>query len=229
MALLTDMNGVMTTEVDTRLLQYGDIFKSCIATDRTVISGFSEIDESMVTGELLPMQKSPGSSVVAGSLNGSGTLLAKLSHLPDHNTISEIATMLDEAKFSKPRLQGLADRISGYFVPVVLVSTLITFATWVAVGRIVRHRASAIVPAITYAISVLIVSCPCAIGLAVPMVVVIAGGVGAKRGVIFKSGETLDIARKVSHVIFDKTGTLTQGKLSVVSERLCHRWILIWI
>jgi Cu2+-exporting ATPase len=222
MALLTDTNGMMTTEIDARLLQYGDIFKvvpdSCVATDGTVISGFSEVDESMVTGETLPVQKSPGSSVVAGSLNGSGTLLVNLSHLPGHNTISEIASMVDEAKFSKPRLQDMADRISGYFVPVVLVLTLITFATWIAVGKVVRHQASAVVPAVTYAISVLIVSCPCAIGLAVPMVVVIAGGVAAKRGVIFKSGETLDIARKVSHVVFDKTGTLTQGKLSVMSE-----------
>jgi heavy metal translocating P-type ATPase len=221
-ALLTETHCVMTTEIDTRLLQYGDIFKvvpdSSIATDGTVISGFSEVDESTVTGEALPVQKSPGSSVVAGSLNGSGTLLVKLSHLPGQNTISEIAAMVDEAKFSKPRLQDLADRVSGYFVPVILVLTLITFATWIAVGKIIRHQASAVVPAVTYAISVLIVSCPCAIGLVVPMVVVIAGGVAAKRGVIFKSGETLDIARNVSHVVFDKTGTLTQGKLSVASE-----------
>jgi Cd2+-exporting ATPase len=105
---------------------------------------------------------------------------------PGHNTISEIASMVDEAKVSKPRLQDMADRISGYFVPVVLVLTLITFATWITVGKVVRHQASAVVPAVTYAISVLIVSCPCAIGLAVPMVVVIAGGVAAKRGVIFK-------------------------------------------
>jgi heavy metal translocating P-type ATPase len=222
-ALLTDRDGLITTEIDARLLHYGDVFKvmpdSCVVTDGTVISGLSEVDESMVTGEAVPVQKSPGSSVIAGSINGSGALLVRLSNLPGHNTISEIATLVDEAKFSKPRLQDLADRVAGYFVPVVLALTVITFVVWIAVGKFIRHQASAVVPAVTYAISVLIVSCPCAIGLAVPMVVVIAGGVAAKRGVIFKSGETLDIARQVSHVVFDKTGTLTQGKLSVVDEQ----------
>jgi Cd2+-exporting ATPase len=221
--LLTDMDGVTTTEIDARLLHYGDIFKvmpdSSVTTDGTVISGLSDVSESMVTGEAVPVQKSPGSSVIAGSLNGSGALLIKLSHLPGQNTISAIASMVDEAKFSKPRLQDLAGRVAGYFVPVVMVLTLITFATWIAVGKLIRHQASATVPAVTYAISVLIVSCPCALGLAVPMVVVIAGGVAAKHGVIFKSGETLDIARKVSHVVFDKTGTVTHGRLSVVEEQ----------
>jgi Cd2+-exporting ATPase len=221
-ALLADTDGLVTTEIDARLLQYGDTFKvmpdSCVATDGTVISGLSEIDESMVTGEAVPVRKLPGSSVVAGSLNGSGALVVKLSRLPGHNTISEIAVMVDEAKFSKPRLQELADRVAGYFVPVIILLTVITFVVWVAVGKLIRHQASAVVPAITYAISVLIVSCPCAIGLAVPMVMVLAGGVAAKHGVIFKSGETLGIARKVSHIVFDKTGTLTEGKLSVVGE-----------
>jgi heavy metal translocating P-type ATPase len=221
-ALLADSDGQNKREIDTRLLQYGDTFKvtpdSRIATDGNVISGITEVDESMVTGEAQPVNKSPGSSVIAGSLNGSGAIIVQLTHLPGNNTISEIAAMVDEAKFSKPKLQELADRVAGYFVPVVVALTLVTFIIWIAVGRLVRHQASAVVPAITYAISVLIVSCPCAIGLAVPMVVVISGGVAAKRGVIFKSAETIEIARKVSHVVFDKTGTLTQGQLSVAAE-----------
>ncbi|KAH7410603.1 Cu2+-exporting ATPase [Cadophora sp. MPI-SDFR-AT-0126] len=210
--------------IDARLLQYGDIFKvspdSLIATDGTVVSGESEVDESHVTGEAVPVDKSVGSNVIAGSLNGSGTLTVRLRRLPGENTISEIATMVDEAKFSKPKIQELADRVASYFVPVVIVLTLITFAIWVAIGKAVRIQSggTAVVQAITYAISVLIVSCPCAIGLAVPMVVVIAGGVGARFGVIFKSAETIEIARKVSHVVFDKTGTLTMGQLSVSSE-----------
>jgi Cu2+-exporting ATPase len=126
--------------------------------------------------------------------------------------------MVDEAKFSKPRLQELGDRVAGYFVPVIISLTVITFVVWIAVGKLIRHQASTVVPAITFVISVLIVSCPCAIGLEVPMVVVLAGGVAAKRGVIFKSGETLGIARKVSYIVFDKTGSLTEGKLSVVGE-----------
>ncbi|KAL5319004.1 hypothetical protein ACEPPN_014072 [Leptodophora sp. 'Broadleaf-Isolate-01'] len=223
-ALLIDDEYPGGVEVDARLLQYGDVFKvlpdARIATDGTVISGESEVDESHITGEAVPVEKSAGSNIIAGCLNGSGTLTVRLRRLPGENTISEIATMVDEAKFSKPKIQELADRVASYFVPVVVVLTLITFAIWVAIGRAVRNQTggTAVVQAITYAISVLIVSCPCAIGLAVPMVVVIAGGVGARFGVVFKSAETIEIARKVSHVIFDKTGTLTMGELSVAAE-----------
>lgn len=211
-------------EIDARLLQHGDIFKvppdSRVTTDGVIVSGTSKVDESMLTGESRLVEKIPGSSVIAGSVNGSGTLIVRLTHLPGDNTISEIASMVDAAKFSKPRTQELADRIAGYFVPVVIVLTIITFIVWVGVGKAIRNEgtASAVVQAITYAVSVLIVSCPCAIGLAVPMVVVIAGGVAAKRGVVFKSAETIEIGRKVAHVVFDKTGTLTQGRLSISAE-----------
>ncbi|MCJ1421929.1 hypothetical protein MMC32_008296 [Xylographa parallela] len=223
-ALLVDCDGLGGREIDARLLQYGDIFKvipdSRIATDGIVISGESEVDESSVTGEAVPVEKSAGSNIIAGCLNGSGTLLVRLMRLPGENTISEIATMVDAAKFSKPKLQQLADRVASYFVPAVIVFTLVTFVIWIAISKAIQHQSigSAVVQAMTYAISVLIVSCPCAIGLAVPMVVVIAGGVGAKHGVVFKSAETIEIARKVSHVVFDKTGTLTQGELSVAAE-----------
>lgn len=139
---------------------------SCVAIDGTVIPDLSKIDESMVTGEAVPIRKLPGSSVVAGLLNGSGVLLVRLSRLPGHNTTSEIATMVDKAKFSKPQLQAL--------VPVIILLAVTTFMVWITIGKLTRHQASAVVPAITYAISVLIVSCPCAIGLAVPMVMVLA-------------------------------------------------------
>ena len=210
--------------IDARLLQYGDIFKvapdSRIATDGIIISGSSEVDESMVTGEARLVEKQSGSLVIAGSVNGPGTLLVRLTHLPGNNTISEIASMVDESKFSKPKTQEMADRVAGYFIPVVVLLAIITFGIWTAIGMVVRNQsaASAVVQAITYAVSVLIVSCPCAIGLAVPMVVVIAGGIAAKHGIIFKSAEIIEIGRKVSHVVFDKTGTLTQGQLSVVAE-----------
>lgn len=223
-ALKVDATSKAEGNIDARLLQYGDVFKvapdSRIVTDGTIISGSSEVDESMVTGEARLVEKHPGSSVIAGSVNGPGTLLVRLTHLPGNNTISEIASMVDEAKFTKPKSQELADRVAGYFVPVVVVLTVITFSIWTVVGIVVRHQtaATAVVQAITYAVSVLIVSCPCAIGLAVPMVVVIAGGVAAQHGIIFKSASTIETARKVTHVVFDKTGTLTQGQLSVVAE-----------
>ncbi|EON98444.1 putative copper-translocating p-type atpase protein [Phaeoacremonium minimum UCRPA7] len=212
-------------EIDSRLLQYGDVFKvvpdSRIPTDGTVISGSSEINESMLTGESLPVEKHPKSQVIAGSVNGSGTLVVRLTRLPGDNTISTIAGMVDGAKLSKPKIQAIADRVASYFVPVVVSLTIITFAIWIAVGVAVRHQSGseATIQAITYAITVLIVSCPCAIGLAVPMVVVIASGVAAERGVIFKSADSIEIAYKTSHVVFDKTGTLTQGKLTVAMEK----------
>ncbi|KAL9098218.1 MAG: hypothetical protein Q9187_009701, partial [Circinaria calcarea] len=201
-ALLLDRDGSGVQEIDARLLQYGDIFKvipdSRIATDGIVVSGESEVDESNMTGEAVPVEKSAGSNIIAGCLNGSGTLIVRLTCLPGENTISEIAAMIDAAKFSKPKIQQLADQVASYFVPVIVVLTLITFAIWVAVGIAIQHqsKSSAVVQALTYAISVLIVSCPCAIGLAVPMVAVIAGGVGARHGVVFKSAETIEIARK---------------------------------
>lgn len=223
-ALLADFDSYGGQEIDARLLQYGDIFKvlpdSRVATDGIVITGESEVDESNVTGEAVPVEKFTGSHVIAGSVNGSGTLQVRLTRLPGDNTISEIAAMVDAAKFSKPKVQEIADRVASYFVPVIVALTLITFVVWIAVGKAVRHLSggSAAIQAMTYAIAVLIVSCPCAIGLAVPMVVVIAGGVSAKHGVVFRSAQTIEIARKVSHVVFDKTGTLTQGKMSVSSE-----------
>lgn len=223
-ATLCTTDGLDDERVDVRLLQYGDYFKvqpdSRIATDGVVVSGTTEVDESMMTGESLPVEKSPGSAVIAGSVNGSGVIVVRLTHLPGDNTISTIATMVDQAKFSKPKTQEIVDIVAGYFVPVVLALTVITFAIWVAVGIAVRHQSGgpAAVNAITYSLSVLIVSCPCAIGLAVPMVIVVAGGVAAKHGVIFKSAITVETARKISHVVFDKTGTLTQGRLSVMEE-----------
>jgi Cu2+-exporting ATPase len=214
-------------EIDARLLQYGDIFKvlpdTRIPTDGTVIRGSSEVDESMLTGESRPVEKFAKSGVIAGSINGSGVLIVRLSRLPSDNTINTIAAMVDEAKLSKPKLQDIADKVASYFVPVVVALTIITFVIWVAVGMTIRgyNGSEATIEAITYAITVLIVSCPCAIGLAVPMVIVIASGVAAERGVVFKSADAIEVAHKTSHVVFDKTGTLTRGKLSVV-ETHCN-------
>ncbi|KAL6235020.1 hypothetical protein BDW75DRAFT_210835 [Aspergillus navahoensis] len=225
-AILVDKSGVTEKEIDVRLLQYGDIFKvlpdSKIPTDGTVIGGSSEVDESMMTGESIPVDKSPGSVVVAGSVNGSGTLIVRLTRLPVDNTISVIAGMVDQAKLSKPVMQDIADRVASYFVPVVITLAVITFVIWVPVSIAVRNQSGsrAAAEAITYAITVLIVSCPCAIGLAVPMVIVIASGVAAERGVVFKAADSIEVAFNATHVVFDKTGTLTRGKLTVAVEHI---------
>ncbi|KAI9371373.1 E1-E2 ATPase-domain-containing protein [Aspergillus egyptiacus] len=225
-ATLVDDSRASEREVDVRLLQYGDIFKvvpdSKIPTDGTVIAGSSDVNESIATGESTPVEKGVGSAVIAGTVNGSGTLIVRLTRLPVENTISVIANMVDQAKLSKPRIQEIADRVASYFVPIVVALTLITFGIWIAVGLAVRNQSGsrAVTEAITYAITVLIVSCPCAIGLAVPMVVVIASGVAAERGIIFKSADSIEVAWRASHVVFDKTGTLTQAKLTVAVEHI---------
>ncbi|RYO78713.1 hypothetical protein DL764_010095 [Monosporascus ibericus] len=218
------VTGDRESEIDARLLQYGDVFKvvpdSKIPTDGTVVSGSSEVDESMVTGESRPVEKHPKSAVIAGSVNGSGIVHVRLTRLPGDNTISTIAEMVDEAKLSKPKIQEIADRVAGYFVPAIMILTVLTFCVWIAIGVKVQGQpgSEATVQAVTYSITVLIVSCPCAIGLAVPMVIVIAGGVAAERGIIFKSAEGIELAYKASHVVFDKTGTITEGKLTVTRE-----------
>ncbi|KAF7952466.1 uncharacterized protein EAE97_001963 [Botrytis byssoidea] len=223
-AILVNSESDSQNEIDARLLQYGDVFlmspDSAIVTDGTVISGVSDVDESMITGEANFVAKKPGSPVVAGSINHSGSLTIRLNRLVGDNTIKSIGLMVDEAKSSKARFQDMADRVATYFVPIILVLTVIVFVVRVGVGIGIQDYSTttACIKAMTYAISALIVSCPCAVGLAVPMVLVIAGGVAAKNGVIFKSAETIEKARNISHVVFDKTGTLTQGLLTVERE-----------
>lgn len=211
--------------IDARLLQYGDTFKvppdSSIVTDGMVTTGMTEVDESLVTGEATLISKMPGLPVIAGSINYSGEITVRLTRLPGDNTIQSISAMVDEAKSSKPRIQQIADRFASIFVPIILALSLIVFLIWTAIGRTTRQQdtSTACIQAMTYAISALVISCPCAVGLVVPMVVVIASGVAAKNGLIFKSAETIDIARKARHVVFDKTGTLTQGRLNVTIEQ----------
>ncbi|KAK5655106.1 hypothetical protein OQA88_6005 [Cercophora sp. LCS_1] len=209
-------------EIDSRLLQLNDTFRvpphSRVPTDGVVISGTSEVDESMLTGESMPVVKKTGDKVIAGTLNGSGSLTVDLTRLPGKNTVTDIATLVEGAANSKPRVQDLADKVAGWFVPVVGTVAILVFVIWTVVGLKVRGdpASKAIPDAITYAVAVLAVSCPCALGLAVPMVLVIGGGIAARRGVIIKSAECTSEARKITDAVFDKTGTLTESALEVV-------------
>ncbi|KAI9884959.1 MAG: hypothetical protein M1823_003235 [Watsoniomyces obsoletus] len=207
--------------VDARLLQYGDHFRitphAIVPTDGLVLKGASEVDESMLTGESAPVAKQPGALVVAGTINGTGPLLVRLTRLPGRNTVTDIAQLVEEATNSRPAVQQLADRVAGYFVPVVTVIAVVVAIVWILVGWRVRKAAAgpAIGEAVTYTVAVLAVSCPCALGLAVPMVLVIVGGVAARAGVIIKSAECVERARCVTDVVLDKTGTLTERDLEV--------------
>ncbi|WQF83544.1 Putative P-type ATPase, heavy metal-associated domain, HMA, P-type ATPase, A domain superfamily [Colletotrichum destructivum] len=213
-------------EIDARLLQYGDKFKvlphSTVPTDGLVMNGSSEVDESMLTGENMPVFKKQHDTVIAGTINGSGTLVVQLTRLPGKNTVTDIAELVEEAANSKPRIQDIADRVASWFVPVVTSVAVVVVVIWVIIGLKVRQQpvGKAVAQAITYAIAVLAVSCPCALGLAVPMVLVVAGGIAARGGVIIKSAECTERARRVSDVVFDKTGTITEGELDVVEEEI---------
>ncbi|KAF3006579.1 hypothetical protein E8E13_006813 [Curvularia kusanoi] len=214
-----------TKEIDARLLQYGDYFKvlphTRIVTDGTVSYGGSEVDESMLTGESIPVAKGVHSNVFAGTMNGNGTLIVALKALPHENTVHKIAAMVECAELTKPKIQALADCLAGYLVPLIAAAAYIVFMVWFLTGRL-EHKQSwsaAAIRAITYAIATLVVSCPCAIGLAVPMVVLIAGGVAARYGVVFKNPQMLEVARNATDVVFDKTGTLTTSYFTVVNEQ----------
>ncbi|KAF2203575.1 heavy metal translocatin [Delitschia confertaspora ATCC 74209] len=217
------LQGGETRKIDARLLQLGDHFKvpphTRIVTDGRVIYGGSEVDESVVTGESIPVAKGLGHHVLAGSTNGSGELVVALTALPHDNSISKIAALVESAELSKPKAQAIADKIAGWFVPVIVGITIAVFlgqVFWIKYHSGYRWEV-AVVMAFTYAIATLIVSCPCAIALAVPMVVLIAAGVAARYGIIFRDPQKIEIARNATDVIFDKTGTLTVGELSVVS------------
>ncbi|KIW92746.1 copper-translocating P-type ATPase [Cladophialophora bantiana CBS 173.52] len=223
-ATLIDQTTDQAIEIDARLLQYGDriaiLPHSRIVTDADVLGGASEVDESMLTGESMPVFKTAGNSVVSGTINGGGRLTARVSRLPGRNTITDIANLVEQAQSFKPRVQDLADRVAGYFIPIVCTAALIVFTVWVLVALKVRKQSAgdAIGTAIGYGIAVMAISCPCALGLAVPMVLVVAGGVAARGGVIIKTADIIQRGFKVTDVVFDKTGTLTEASLEVVQE-----------
>ena len=220
MVTLAQLDG-SETDIDARLLQVGDVFRvhahSRIPTDGIVLSGASDVDESMLTGESLSIAKATGAKIIAGTMNGGGPLTAKVDRLPGQNTITDIAKMVDEAQASKPYVQDLADKIAGYFTSVVLTIALIAFIVWIPISLRLKNQSTStgVVSALSYAIAVLSVSCPCALGLAVPLVLIITGGVSARRGIIIKSASASERAWSVTDVVFDKTGTLTTGNLNV--------------
>ena len=190
-------------------LQKGDLFAvrpgESIGADGTVEEGHSAVNESALTGESLPVDKEPGSTVSAGTVNQSGYLLCRASRVGEDSTLSQIIRMVSDAAATKAPIAKIADKVSGVFVPTVLGIALVTLVVWLLVGESFGF-------ALARAISVLVISCPCALGLATPVAIMVGSGVGAKSGILFKTAVSLENAGKAEICVLDKTGTITRGE-----------------
>ena len=179
-----------------------------IAVDGVVIEGVTHIDESFITGESTPVKKEKGKYVMAGSINYEGTIKYEAQKIGKNSTVSEIVKLVVDATSTKAPIAKIADKISGYFVPAIIIIAMISAILWLVLGKDFSF-------AINIFISALVVACPCSLGLATPLAIVVASGEASKNGILIKNSESLENAHKVKTVVFDKTGTLTKGKLSV--------------
>ena len=192
----------------------GDIIKikpgEKIPVDGEIISGKSTIDESMITGEPMPVEKEKGSTVIGGTVNGTGTFQMEAQKVGSDTLLSQIIDMVNKASRTKAPIQNLADKVSAYFVPIVVIIAVVSFTVWAIWGP-----DPALVYAFTSAVTVLIIACPCALGLATPMSIMVGTGKGAKQGVLVKDARAIEEMHKVDTLVIDKTGTITEGKPSL--------------
>lgn len=200
-------------EIPVEQVQEGNLFLvrpgERIPTDGTVIEGWSSVDESAVTGESIPVDKSAGSEVIGATINKSGLLKARATKVGQDTVLSQIITLVQEARTGKAPMQRMADQVAKYFVPGVVAVAIVAALAWYFIGAI------GLTFSILAFVSVIIIACPCALGIATPAALMMGTGKGAENGILFKGGEYLEIARKVRIAVFDKTGTLTKGQPEV--------------
>ena len=231
--MLDDRTGEVMEEkeIDVNLVKKGDILKIMsgeqIPTDGEIVFGATSIDQSMLTGEAVPVAKSVGDEVIGGTINKEGTIHMKATRVGAETALACIVNLVEEAQNEKAPIQAIADMISRIFVPVILCLSGLTFALWliltlagVVPSDWVPGGSNAFFFACLFGIPVIVIACPCSLALATPTAVMVGTGVGARNGILIKGGVALELAHKVSAVLFDKTGTLTSGRPSVTDFRL---------
>jgi Cu+-exporting ATPase len=221
-------------EIGIDLVSSGDILKvvpgSNIPVDGIVVFGYSAVNESMITGESVPVDKTVDSKVIGGTINGDGLLLVRATKVGADGTLQSIAKLVEQSQMRKPKLQSLADTISGYFVPFVVAISIVTFIVWMILGATHAYPESwrpmgmsSFVFSLLLSTATVIIACPCSLGLATPTAVMTGTGIAAKNGILIKGGKALESVSKCSAILFDKTGTLTSGKLMVHDHRIFNQ------
>jgi Cu+-exporting ATPase len=190
-----------------------------VPVDGVVLEGNSAVDEAMITGEPIPAEKTPGDSLIGATVNGTGSLIMRAERVGAETLLAQIVRMVAEAQRSRAPIQKLADVVASYFVPAVVLAAVVTFVVWALAGP-----EPAMAYALINAVAVLIIACPCALGLATPMSIMVATGKGATLGVLFKNAEAIEVLRKVNTLVVDKTGTLTLGKPKLASVAPAQGW-----
>ncbi len=188
-----------------------------LPVDGVVIEGHSAVDEAMITGESLPVDKGPGSEVIGGTINKQGLLKIEATRVGAQTALAQIIRLVEEAQGSKAPIQRLADRVSAVFVPAVIAVALVTFLAWLIIGHV------GFTQSILYTVAVLVIACPCALGLATPTAIMVGTGKGAEQGILFKNSEALERAHELTTVVLDKTGTITRGEPSVTDVIVGNR------
>ncbi|KAJ1715562.1 copper-transporting ATPase [Aspergillus flavus] len=223
--------------IPTELIEVGDIVVlrpgDKVSADGIVIRGESYVDESMITGEALPIHKAKGSAVIAGTVNGTSSVDFKVTRAGKDTQLSQIVKLVQDAQTSRAPIQRMADTVAGYFVPAIISLGLITFFGWMVMSHLLPHppkifladdNGGKLMVCLKLCISVIVFACPCALGLSTPTAVMVGTGVGAQQGILVKGGAILEAATKITHVVFDKTGTLTTGKMSVAEAKIERHW-----
>ncbi|KAL8713389.1 MAG: hypothetical protein Q9220_002588 [cf. Caloplaca sp. 1 TL-2023] len=223
--------------IPTELIEVGDVVilrpGDKIPADGRVTRGQSFVDESMVTGEPMPISKGKGSPLMAGTVNGDGLLHFRVTRAGRDTQLSQIVKAVTDAQTSRAPIQRMADIVAGYFVPTIICLGLLTFAVWMILSHVLVNppkiflmpeSGGKLMVCLKLCISVIVFACPCALGLATPTAVMVGTGVGSKQGILIKGGATLETATKIRHIVFDKTGTLTMGRMSVAEAKLEPLW-----